>query len=99
MKEEALEMMRENQFKIQAVAFVSSLAHIREQNRHLQEWLWKLRDDIDDADDDIGADQGGWLADYDSSANWDVGEETDVHGDDSLEIYGLNVICNVEGSF
>ncbi|KAH0463689.1 hypothetical protein IEQ34_008271 [Dendrobium chrysotoxum] len=51
MKEEALEMMRENQLKIQAVAFISSLAHIREQNRHLKEWLWKLRDDIDDADD------------------------------------------------
>ncbi|KAL0920717.1 hypothetical protein M5K25_009879 [Dendrobium thyrsiflorum] len=36
---------------------------------------------------DIGADQGDWLADCDSSANWDVGEETDVHGDDSIGIY------------
>ncbi|PKU79976.1 hypothetical protein MA16_Dca014341 [Dendrobium catenatum] len=50
MKEEALEMTRENQLKIPAVAFVSCLAHIREQNQHLKEWLWKPRDDIDDAD-------------------------------------------------
>ncbi|KAL0920710.1 hypothetical protein M5K25_009872 [Dendrobium thyrsiflorum] len=41
---------------------------------------------------DIAADQGDWLADCDSSANWDVGEEIDVHGDDSMGIYGLNII-------
>ncbi|KAI0514209.1 hypothetical protein KFK09_010244 [Dendrobium nobile] len=53
MKEEVLEMMPENQLKIQAFAFVSSVAHIREQNRHLKEWLWKLRDDADDVLDEL----------------------------------------------
>ncbi|KAL0913407.1 hypothetical protein M5K25_016868 [Dendrobium thyrsiflorum] len=46
--------------------------------------------------DDIGADQGDWLAECDLLANCDVEEEIYVNGDDSLGIYGLNVIRNVE---
>ncbi|KAI0514008.1 hypothetical protein KFK09_010041 [Dendrobium nobile] len=51
MKEE-LERLRENHPKIQAVVnFASSQEQIRDRNPALNEWLWQLRDAIDEADD------------------------------------------------
>ncbi|KAH0463018.1 hypothetical protein IEQ34_007600 [Dendrobium chrysotoxum] len=51
MKEE-LERLRENHPMIQAVVdFASGQEQIRDQNLALNEWLWQLRDAIDEADD------------------------------------------------
>ncbi|PKU62119.1 putative disease resistance protein RGA4 [Dendrobium catenatum] len=51
MKEE-LERLRESHPKIQAVVdFTSSQEQIRDRNPALNEWLWQLRDAIDEADD------------------------------------------------
>ncbi|KAI0514011.1 hypothetical protein KFK09_010044 [Dendrobium nobile] len=51
MKEE-LERLRENHPKIQAVVdFASCQEQIRDRNPALNEWLWQLRDAIDEADD------------------------------------------------
>ncbi|PKU80399.1 Disease resistance protein RGA2 [Dendrobium catenatum] len=51
MKEE-LKRLRENHPKIQAIVhFASSQEQIRDQNTALNEWLWQLRDAVDEADD------------------------------------------------
>ncbi|KAL0920072.1 hypothetical protein M5K25_009180 [Dendrobium thyrsiflorum] len=51
MKKE-LERLRENHPKIQAVVdYASRQEQIRDQNSAINEWLWQLRDAIDEADD------------------------------------------------
>ncbi|KAH0450493.1 hypothetical protein IEQ34_021185 [Dendrobium chrysotoxum] len=43
--------------------------------------------------------QGDWLADCDSTSNWDAGEEIDVQRVNSRKIYDLNVIQIVEDGY
>ncbi|KAH0458795.1 hypothetical protein IEQ34_011609 [Dendrobium chrysotoxum] len=46
-----LERLRENHPKIQAVVFASNQAQISNQSPAFNEWIWQLRDAIDEADD------------------------------------------------
>ncbi|XP_028550880.1 putative disease resistance protein RGA4 [Dendrobium catenatum] len=50
MKEE-LERLRENHPKIQAVVFAANQAQLNDNNGDLNNWIWHLRDAIDEADD------------------------------------------------
>ncbi|XP_020700606.1 putative disease resistance protein RGA1 [Dendrobium catenatum] len=50
MKKE-LESLRENHPKIQAVVFAANQAQISDQNPALNNWIWLLRDAVDEADD------------------------------------------------
>ncbi|KAH0463164.1 hypothetical protein IEQ34_007746 [Dendrobium chrysotoxum] len=50
MKKE-LERLRENHLKIQAVVFAANQAQISDQSPDLNQWVWQLRDAIDEADD------------------------------------------------
>ncbi|KAI0529647.1 hypothetical protein KFK09_002201 [Dendrobium nobile] len=50
MKEE-LERLQENHPKIQAVVFAANQAQISDQNPGLNEWIWQLRDALDEVND------------------------------------------------
>ncbi|KAI0498834.1 hypothetical protein KFK09_019729 [Dendrobium nobile] len=50
MKEE-LERLRENHPKIQTVVFAANQAQISDQNPGLNEWIWQLRDALDEVND------------------------------------------------
>ncbi|KAH0469691.1 hypothetical protein IEQ34_001249 [Dendrobium chrysotoxum] len=50
MKKE-LESLRQNQPKIQAVVFAANQAQISDQNPGLNEWIWQLRDALDEVND------------------------------------------------
>ncbi|KAH0461874.1 hypothetical protein IEQ34_009449 [Dendrobium chrysotoxum] len=50
MKKE-LERLRENHPKIQAVVFAANQAQISDQNLALNEWIWQLRDALDEVND------------------------------------------------
>ncbi|PKU73589.1 Putative disease resistance protein RGA4 [Dendrobium catenatum] len=50
MKEE-LERLQENHPKIKAVVFAANQAQISDQNQGLNEWIWQLRDALDEVND------------------------------------------------